>query len=333
MSDPRYLPASVFNNLSAWRLFLRVCELRSLSGVAKSTGLDVSTISRRINRLEADIGKELIHRTTRSIVVTPAGEKMRLKVLKVLRDFDGAVEEVINPRSVQKDLIRLSAPPCFIEYVINGWALEFAAAQPGVRFDLQLTDQRIDPTNAGIDIAIHSGAAVALDRNMIRLGALSSVMAAAPGYLERYGTPRHPHELEGNHVLLGYSGSMASRATWLYHDGELQRFAFEPTLCTSSTVGLIRVALAGSGILLYGPHFMIGDALERGDLVEILEDWKQPDTIVHAVIATESRQRRAVSGFLEFMKSRWCSQPGFLEAAHTFGKTEQGQIAFEGCNI
>ncbi len=78
---------------------------------------------------------------------------------------------------------------------------------------------------------------------------------------------------------------------------------------------------------------MIGDALERGDLVEILEDWKQPDTIVHAVIATESRQRRAVSGFLEFMKSRWCSQPGFLEAAHTFGKTEQGQIAFEGCNV
>ena len=167
MSDPRYLPASVFNNLSAWRLFLRVCELRSLSGVAKSTGIDVSTISRRINRLEADIGKELIHRTTRSIVVTPAGEKIRLKVLKVLREFDGAVEEVINPRSVQKDLIRLSAPPCFIEYVINGWALEFAAAHPGVRFDLQLTDQRID-NERRIDIAIHSGAAVALDRNMIR---------------------------------------------------------------------------------------------------------------------------------------------------------------------
>lgn len=319
MSDPRYLPSSAFNNLSAWRLFLRVCDLRSLSGVAKSTGLDVSTISRRLDQLEEDIGVKLVHRTTRSIVVTPVGEKMRRRVEKVLSELDDAVTEAVNPGVAQEDVVRLSAPPCFVEYVLNGWALEYAAEHPGVRFDFQLNDRRVDPVNAGIDIAVHSGAAVALDQNMVRLGALSSVMAAAPSYLERHGRPEHPGDLFAGHVLLGYSGSMAAKSTWLFKEGKLRKFEFSPHLSTSSTVGLIRVALAGKGILLYGPHFMIGEALRDGSLVQILSDWKQPDTIVHAVISPESRQRPAVAGFLAYMRNRWTSQPGFLAQARTFG--------------
>lgn len=324
MTDPHFLPSSAFNNLSAWRLFLRVCDLRSLSGAAKSTGLDVSTISRRLDQLEADIGTKLVHRTTRSIVVTPVGEKVRRRIVKVLSELDDTVTEIVNPGIAQEDVVSLSAPPCFIEYVLNGWALEYAAEHPGVCFDFHLNDQRVDPLNAGIDIAVHSGAAVALDRNMVRLGALSSVMVAAPAYLERYGTPTYPQDLFNGHILLGYSGSMASKSTWLCKDGKLQKFCYAPALRTSSTVGLIRVALAGKGVLLYGPHFMIGDALRSGALVEILSDWKQPDTIVHAVISPASRHRPAVAGFLEFMKNRWASHPGFFADPRTFEETATG---------
>ena len=223
-----------------------------------------------------------------------------------------------SPYVAQEDLVRLSAPPCFIEYVLNGWALEYAAEHPGVCFDFRLTDHGVDPVNAGIDIAVHSGAAVALDSNRVCLGALSSVMVAAPAYLERYGVPKRPEDLLSGHVLLCYSGPMAAKSTWLYHGGQLHKFHFSPVLRTSSTVGLVRVVLSGAGLLLYGPHFMIGEGLQNGSLVEILSDWKQPDTIVHAVVSPESRQRPAVAGFLEYMQNRWASHPGFLPRARTW---------------
>lgn len=312
MIDPRFLPSNAGNNLSAWRLFLRICDQKSLSRVAQSTGLDVSTISRRINQLESAIGTSLIHRTTRSLVITPAGQKIRGEIEAIIQRLDAVVEQAAEPNNALTDVIHLSAPPCLIEYVISRWALEFAELHRGLRFDLKLSDKRIDPISSGIDVAIHSGAAVTFDSNAVRLGALTSVMAASPTYLKTHGTPKAPEDLLQGHVLLAYAGMMSARATWLQHEGVLRKYRFSPVLQASSTIGLTQAACAGAGILLYGPVFMIGEALDSGKLVEILPEWKQPDTIVHAVVSPESRTRPAVAGFIDFVREKWTSQRGFL---------------------
>lgn len=301
---------SLFNNTLAVRLFLRLCEQQSLSKVAEATGLDTSTISRSLQQLEDELRVRLFHRTTRRVAITPAGMKLRPQFAAMIESFDKAVFDMRAACCGEtEDTIYLAGPPCFNEHLLNRWAMEFAKEHPGVRFHLRLTDLAVEPEKEGIDIAFIPGAAVGLRDNTVQLGKLTSCIAASPAYLAKYGTPQHPEDLK-KHLLLGYKGRMGSSQFRLIQDGEIHTYQFRETLQASSTTALARAVIEGFGILTYACHFMFHEEIANGRLVELLTGWRQPDTIVQAVVNPESMYRPAVCEFLKFIQQKWPQTPG-----------------------
>lgn len=303
--------SSTVNDLESWRLFLRICEQGSFSKVAESTGMDVSTISRRINRLERALGIQLFSRTTRTLSVTPEGNAIREKMLRVIEGFDDAT---LGFRQNRTELITLSGPACLNEFLLNRWALQFLTEHPGTQFSLSLTDQPVDPALSGVDVAFHTGIAVVMGENIIRLGEFSSRMCASPAYLREHPAPQTPDDLT-SHVLLAYRGKMSSPRTWLIKDGILESFSYKESLQATSTTALVQLALDGSGILLFGCDFMLHNWFQEGRLVEVLSDWKQPHTMVHAVLSERSRSRPIVQKFVQFIKRKWKETPGLFTSA------------------
>ena len=167
----------------------------------------------------------------------------------------------------------------------------------------------LDPEKEGFDIALISGAAVGLRDNTIQLGTLTSCITASPVYLDKYGVPETPEDLK-KHVLLGYKGRMGSSLFRLIHNGKVHTYRLRETLQASSTTALARAVLEGFGILTYCCHFMFHEQIAKGLLVELLNDWKQPDTIVQAVCNPSSLHRPAVMEFLQFIQKKWPVTPG-----------------------
>lgn len=307
--------ASILNQLDAWIVFLLLCEKHSFSRVAQTIGRDASYVSRLVASLEKELGFELVRRTTRRVVITPEGERAQREMAKVLALHQEAVGRIKNTDECDwTDRIVVCAPPSFCQSVLNRWCMQFSQAHPHVHFDLRLTDEAVEPTNEGVDIAIHSGPAVSLSDDAVRLGALTSIMAASPLYLKKFGTPQTPDDLH-RHVTMGFNGRMSGRYFKLFHEGELRSYIFDTTLSVSSTTALINAAVEGFGIVLYACHFMFGNALEEGRLVEVLPEWRQPLTMVHAMVSPASRRRPAVTAYVDFIRQACPSIPGFIAPA------------------
>lgn len=303
-----------FDDLSDWRLFIKLCRQQSLSAVANATGLDSSTISRRISSLEERLGRTLFYRSSQK--TSPTAEAMRYleKIQQILHQYDSVLTGKISDAEKIEDTVSVCASPCFHQFVISRWALLFNKIHPGVRIKLTMTQDALHPTSSGLDIAIHSGPYVRMldDVPWIELGQLTSCIAASPQYLEERGMPNEPDDLR-KHVLLHYSGRMSGGAYRLVSpDGQINSYDFVPALESSSTTGLIRPAVAGLGILLYACDFMLHREFQNGELIEILPQWKQPLTHVSAVLNPDSLKRFAVREFLAFMLEHWTEVPGFV---------------------
>ncbi len=303
------------DDLSDWRLFVRVCEQGSLAAVGAAVGLDASTVSRRLSRLEERLKTRLLYRSSHRVQPTTEGLKFRDRMLRILDDYDHLLMDNAQSRDPNlEDTIVISASPCFHEFVVGQWAMRFQRQFPGIRFRLVLTEEALDPVARGIDIALHSGPFVRTIDSVpvFVLGQLTSAIMASPAYLREHGRPETPSDLQ-HHVLLQYTGKMSGRNYRLTGpDGKLRTYRFRTNMEATSTVGLIRSMLEGFGILLYASHFMLQDEIRSGRAVEILTDWKQPLTHVAAAVSPAGASRRAVLLFLQYMLDRWPDQPGFL---------------------
>lgn len=303
-----------FDDLSDWRLFIKLCSQQSLSAVANATGLDSSTISRRISSLEERLGTKLFYRSSQKTSPTADAMRYREKIQKILQQYDSVVTGKLNDAGKIEDTVTICASPCFHQFVISRWALLFNRLHPGVRIKLIMTQDALHPTSSGLDIAIHSGPYIRMldDVPWVELGQLTSSIAASPQYIQSHGTPQEPEDLS-EHVLMHYSGRMSGGTYRLIGpDGQVNSYDFVPALESSSTTGLIRPAIDGLGVLLYACDFMLKEEFQNGKLVKVLPDWKQPLTHVCAVLNPDSLKRYAVKEFLAFMLDQWTEVPGFV---------------------
>lgn len=304
-----------FDDLGDWRVFIKVCSQKSLSSAAESMGMTTSTVSRRISSLEDRLKVKLLYRSPHKIELTPKGEEYFGKISQFLIKYDTFLNTRTNSISTDiEDVVVISASPCFQQFVIGSWCLEFRKTFPKVRFKTVLTQEALNPVASGIDIAIHSGPTVRTVENaeVLLLGQLTASMAASPAYVKKYGMPQNLEELK-KHTLMHYCGKMSGEHFRLTkEDGTSCVFRFTPALESTSTVGLIRPALEGRGILMYACDFMLHREFADGSLLRILPEWKLPLTHVTAVPSPYSLHRRAVRSFLQFMIDHWEDVPGFL---------------------
>jgi DNA-binding transcriptional LysR family regulator len=261
-------------NLEDVLAFVRVVETGGFSRAAHRLGVSKSIVSRRVARLEAELGVRLLNRTTRGIAPTEAGLDFKARCVDILNQLDAAREAVACRERDVAGTLRLSVPLSFGVTRLAPAMAAFAAAYPRVSIDLSFSDRFVDLVGEGFDAAIRIGILSDTSHVARRLGAIEAFVVASPAYLEQHGRPEKPQAL-ADHECLCYSG--AARETWQFRSGR-KWLSVRPQgrFRADNGEALRAAAVAGLGITAL-PDFLLEESLTQGKLVRILESYPMPE--------------------------------------------------------
>lgn len=285
--------------LNDMALFVEVVTARSFRGAAQAAGVPSSTLSRRIALLEKSIGLRLLHRTTRRVELTEAGQIYFERCRRIVDEARLAHEQLGALSAQPSGVLRASLPVDFATIYLAPLLTEFADRYPGIRFELDLTPRRVDLVSEPFDVAIRVGELP--DSTLIArpLARLTACLYAAPRYLERRGEPQHPVDL-AQHECLGFPKS----GPWVLLQGDQGREEVQVSgRFVLNSVGLFRrLAVLDQGIVLL-PEAVVADDLASGRLRRVLPGWHGTPTPVYAL--TETRLLPAkTQRFIEFLQQR-----------------------------
>ena len=287
-------------DLESVRVFVKVAELGSFTRAAEQLALPKARASQRVQALEADVGARLLHRTTRSVRLTPDGEAFLARATRLLADADD-LGALFQTQAALRGRVRVDMPATVARTLLIPRLPELLLAHPHLEVCLSSTDRRVDVVREGFDCVLRVGALADSSLQARRLGALRMVSCASPAYLRRHGTPRSIADLDG-HVIVHYSPSLgADPPTFEYKDGE--RYREHPMRClvTVNNADAYEAACAAGLGIIQTPRLGKAATLAAGDLVEILPDHPaapMPVSLVHAHGARVPRRARAVMSWI-----------------------------------
>jgi len=262
------------------RSFAEVVESGGFTRAARRLGVSKSVISRRIARLEDELGSRLLSRTTRGLSPTEAGLELKARSERILTELEEAREAVASQGSEVVGRLRLSAPLSFGVLHIAPVLTEIARKHPRLEMDVAYSDRIVDVVGEGFDAAIRIGALKDSSLVARRLAPVRGVVVASPDYLARNGRPRTPRDLTGQQCLI-YTGS--STLDWVFRSGK-RTIAVRPEgrLRTDNGEVMRQWAIEGLGIAVL-PSFLASDALAEGKLEAILRDYQMPEAAIYVV--------------------------------------------------
>lgn len=252
--------------------FVKVAEQLSVSGAADALGVGKSLVSKRVAQLEQQVQATLFSRSTRKIVLTPAGEAYLDFARRALAEMSAGEERLRSLRAELTGRIRLTAPVSWGQRVLAKRLPEFLRLHPGVEVELLLADQVMDVAQRRIDVALRWTASPPTDLASVPVARVDWVMAAAPSYIAAHGSPQSPDELS-QHSCLSYWRDPADRAWCLQaEDGATRQIEVRGRYHVDNPDAVADAAVAGLGVALL-PDYLCSDALAGGRLVPVLQRW------------------------------------------------------------
>ena len=258
------------------RAFSEVAQTGSLTRAGARLGMSKSMISRRLSRLEAELGTRLLARTTRGMSLTEAGGDFRPFAERMVADLD-AGRDALSRQGEASGRLRVSAPLSFGSTHLGAVLAELALRHPRLEISASYSDRLVDVVSEGFDAAVRLGNLA--DSSLIarRIAPVRALTVASPAYLARAGTPRTPAELAGHETI------PHGDQTWEFvRDGK--RFTFRPRGRFTADSGPAELAgvAAGLGIAVM-PAFLAGPAAQHGEIVTILDDYEIPPAGLYVV--------------------------------------------------
>lgn len=278
------------------QLFVSVVEQHSFSSAARAHSTTLSAASKRIARLEDLLGARLFERTTRRVLPTDAGASFYTHATRILSDLIDAENEISSIGGKPTGILRVSAPLVIGERHLVPLLAGFLRKYPDVRIDLMLGDAFVNLVADRIDVALRVGALVDSSLVRVKVGSARGVIVASPAYVERNGAPKSPRDLTA-HVCLRYANVPAAKE-WRFRtrEGEMT-VPVVGNLTVNHGGGLREAAIAGIGVARL-PDFLVADAIEAGDLVELLPNFAVEPTGVHLVHPAGGRPLPKLEAFL-----------------------------------
>jgi len=277
--------------------FLTLADLRSFTATAARLQISAATVSAQIADLETRLSVRLVHRSTRHVRLTEAGEAYRASLDGMLEQAERGMAIASSLGDELSGLLRISAPFGAAEWLMQKTIDRYAREHPKVTIDVQYSPRVVDLVEQGFDLAIRG--THTLDPNWIvrKIRAVNVYLAASPSYIAARGAPREPQDLSDLDCLQ-YS-DLSFGNTWrLQRGGAVERIAIRPRMLSNSASTLRKWALQGLGIVLL-PDFYIGEDIARGELVQLLPDWPPPPFDLNAVYPDNKHISRKVKLFVE----------------------------------
>jgi DNA-binding transcriptional LysR family regulator len=285
-----------------------VVEAGTFSAAGERLGVAKSVVSRRVSQLERRLGARLLHRTTRRLTLTDAGRNFYQRAVQILADLDDAEQGVTDETSELRGALRLAAPLTFGLKHLAAAITDFLERYPAIELNLDLNDRNLNLVEEGFDLAVRIGELQDSTLVARRLGIARGVTCASRTYLERYGEPAHPDELQ-RHVGLQYS-HISYQQQWRYETPQGRTIFAQPQIRIRANNGeaLACAAVAGLGITT-GPTFILGSYLKDGRLVSILNEYRRPPLGIYAVYPPGRMLPRRIQVFTDFLVERFGERP------------------------
>lgn len=290
-------------DFEAWSIFACVVEHKSFTGAAATLGLSKATVSKAVTRLEAQVGAPLFHRTSRRLSLTESGAKLVEHARAILSEGQAAEEAARDEASEPVGLVRLAAPMSFGLKHVGPAVAEFLCEYRGISVDMHLSDAKVDLIGEGFDIGLRIASLPDSSLRARKLRDVKTHIVAAPTYLERMGTPRHPVEL-GEHECLRYS-LLTTPELWRFTNSKGEEAVVRPhgRLRANNSDVMLYSLRSGHGIAVV-PDFIIDADLASGAVVPILEDWQPQPVALHLVTPPGMIRPARVTALIDFLASR-----------------------------
>lgn len=264
------------SDLADLSYFLAIAKRRSFRRAGLDVGVSASALSHALKGLEARLGVRLLNRTNRSVTLTAAGEELQAAISQPFEAIDQAVDRLNRFRDAPTGRIRLNVPSDAASLLLGPVLPVFVDRYPDIGVDLAVSNHLVDVTEGGFDAGIRYGATVPEDMVAQRLSAdIRWIVAGSPAYLERFGTPQHPDDLQ-HHRCLRFRIGDDSIYRWEFErDGEARELAVPGSLTLDDSRIILALLLGGAG-LMYGPEPLLKPLLQTGQVRSVLDGWSSP---------------------------------------------------------
>ncbi len=263
-----------------------LAQLSSFTQVAQRLGMSKAAVSQRITDLERAVGQTLVQRTTRSVRLTDAGQRLVEQTAESFAHIARSVGEARDNAAQPRGLVRVTAPVALGRQHVAPLIDSFVREQPQVRVELDLSDRLLTLAHEGFDLAVRHTSAPPDNHVAWKLCASRSLLVASSAYLKRQGTPTHPNEL-ANHACLPYLRTGPS--VWQFERGlrgepERVSVTVQGPLRANNSEVLRDAAIGGQGIALL-PDFSAAQAVRAKRLQVLLPTWRPVGVFGDAIYA------------------------------------------------
>lgn len=295
------------SDLNAIAIFIQVVESCSFSQAARALQLPKATVSRKVAALEASLGVELLHRTTRKLYLTEAGTLYFERCRHALNELEEADRVVTALQVEPQGTLKITAPVIFGTTVLGAWIAEFLRRYDQVRVEVLLSNQSLDLAAEGIDVAFRWQS----DLHQTSLEVQRSVkqvrywVCASLDYIQQYGEPQSPQDLMQHCCIVMRSQLRLDHADWQFTDsnGAVETVAVKGTLVANDLMLAMQAAIAGAGIV-YLPETLLIDAIAVGNLKRLLPTWGTKAKTLFVTCPNPLYLSSKVRVFLEFVAEK-----------------------------
>jgi len=293
-------------NLNRLVVFAAVIETGSITAAATRLGLAKTMVSAHIQKLEAEIGSNLLVRTTRRLHLTEAGARFYEACQKILHDTEIAIAEAGNETRQLRGKLRISTSIDYGASVVSPLAAYLCELHPDLRIEIIASDHRVDMVAEGIDLAIRIGRLADSSHKAAFIASFEEWLVAAPDYFAS-GLPEGPDTLNA-FPLIGLS-VLPNPLYWTFtrpgFTSVTQRF--QSSLMTNTSLGVQAAARVGAGLAIL-PDYAVKDDITAGRLVRLLPEWSLPGGGIYAVFPGSVQRSQKVGVFIDALKQRYSSE-------------------------
>lgn len=296
------------DRLTSLGVFVAAVEEGSFAAAARRFGLSPAMAGKHVSEIEARLNARLLQRTTRRLNLTDAGQAYYERSKQILEAFDEANREAGDSQGSARGVLRVAAPVSFGAMHLGQVIARYIDDHPLVNVHVVLGDRYVDLLDEGIDVAIRIGRLMDPAEVTRRIAPCRMVICASAAYIKRHGTPRKPGDLL-HAPRLAFSDAV-SAGDWTLFDEKNRAHVIDGPVrvAANNTQMLLSAALAGAGIA-YGPTFVFGEHLRRGELVALLPHHRTTELSVQAVYPSARRIPLKVRRFVDYLVDAFGDEP------------------------
>ncbi|MCZ6665851.1 MAG: LysR family transcriptional regulator [Gammaproteobacteria bacterium] len=292
------------DRLQTMSVFVAVAEEAGFASASRRLNMSPPSVTRAVSELEARLGARLVHRTTRSVRLTDAGQRYLADCRRILLEIDDADRHAAGVHAAPRGMVSISATAMFGRMILAPILLDLLDRYPDISITTLFVNRTVHLVDEGIDVAVRMGDLPDSSLSAIRVGGSRRVLCGSPNYLDTRGRPGAPSELIG-HEVIDFVDSTPGGEWSFVNGGESHAFRPRSRLRLNSADPAIAAAVAGRGITRV-LSYMIAPQLMSRELEIVLQDYEPPAVPIHVLHKeagqTSARVRAVVDHLAESLR-------------------------------